>query len=171
MPEANIIVEDIASTTPDKKIKVAHISGQLDESNVDEKIQVLYKILEENPQGLNLILDLENLEYMNSKSIGYLTDIYGKIAQNGGQVAIAKARPNIADILQVVGLTQLIKTFDSVVDASASAASAITASPQPPASPTDASNASVPTPPQPQIPPSPLSASPQPPASPTPPQQ
>ncbi|MBI2634684.1 anti-sigma factor antagonist [Candidatus Peregrinibacteria bacterium] len=128
MAEANITTDEIAGTVPDKKIKVAHISGQLDESNIDEKIQTLYKLLEDNPQGLNLILDMENLDYMNSKSIGYLTDIYGKVAQNGGQVLIAKTKPNIADILQVVGLTQLIKTFNSVEEAVASVAVASGAS-------------------------------------------
>ncbi len=113
MTEATITVEDTQSPSPDKAMKIAHISGQLDESNVDEKVKEIYKALEANPKGLNLILDLENLEYMNSKSIGYLTDLYGKITESGGQVAIAKAKPNITDILEVVGLTQLIKSFDT----------------------------------------------------------
>lgn len=111
MTEANIVIEDIAGLN--KVVKNIRISGQLDESNVDEKIQTIYKIFETNPKGVNIIFDLENLDYMNSKSIGYLTDLYGKVTENGGTVAIAKAKPNITDILQVVGLTQLIKTFDS----------------------------------------------------------
>lgn len=111
MTEANIVIEDIAGLN--KVVKNIRISGQLDESNVDEKIQTIYKIFEINPKGVNVIFDLENLDYMNSKSIGYLTDLYGKVTENGGTVAIAKAKPNITDILQVVGLTQLIKTFDS----------------------------------------------------------
>jgi stage II sporulation protein AA (anti-sigma F factor antagonist) len=88
--------------------------GQLDESNVDEKIKEIYSVIETNPQNLHLIFDLENLEYMNSKSIGYLTDIYGKLTETGGKMAIAKAKSNIADILQVVGLTQLVQIFDSI---------------------------------------------------------
>ena len=114
MTEATITIEDAQSADPNKIIKIVHISGQLDESNVDEKIKDIYKILEENPKNLNLIIDLENLDYMNSKSIGYLTDLYGKITENSGQVAIAHAKPNITDILQVVGLTQLIQSYESV---------------------------------------------------------
>jgi anti-anti-sigma factor len=113
MTEVRITIED-ASAGTNKNLKVIHIGGQLDESNVDEKIQEIYKLLETNPQNLYLVFDLENLEYMNSKSIGYLTDIYGKVTEGGGKVAIAKARPNIADILQVVGLTQLIQSLDSI---------------------------------------------------------
>ena len=108
MTEATITVEDLG------EIKIAHIGGQLDESNIDEKVKDLYKVIEENPKGLNLIFDLEKLEYMNSKSIGYLTDLYGKVTETGGKVAIASAKANIVDILQVVGLTQLIETFDSM---------------------------------------------------------
>jgi len=115
MTEANIVIEDI--TGLNKIVKNIHISGQLDESNVDEKIQSIYKIFETTPKGVNIIFDLENLDYMNSKSIGYLTDLYGKVTENGGSVAIAKPKPNITDILQVVGLTQLIKIFDSLEEA------------------------------------------------------
>ena len=46
---------------------------------------------------------------MNSKSIGYLTDWYTKLSEKSGGITIAHARANILDILQVVGITQLIK--------------------------------------------------------------
>jgi len=114
MTEASIIVDT------DGEVKIARIVGQLDESNVDEKVQDLYKIVEEEPKGLKLVLDLAQLEYMNSKSIGYITDLYGKITESGGKVAIAQSQPNILDILQVVGLTQLIENFDTLEGAKAS---------------------------------------------------
>lgn len=113
MTEVNITINDIQSNNPGLTLKSVVIQGQLDESNVDEKIKDVYKVIESNPKNLGLIFDFEGLEYMNSKSIGYLTDLYGKISENGGGVAVAKARPNILDILQVVGLTQLIPALDS----------------------------------------------------------
>ncbi len=131
---ATIVVEDNGNN-----LKTVHITGQLDESNVDEKIQEIYKALEVSPKGTSLIFDFENLEYMNSKSIGYLTDIYGKITENGGKMTIAKARPNILDILQVVGLTQLIQTFESIDEAKLSLTAtpeATTVAPAPTTTPT-----------------------------------
>lgn len=132
MTEANIAIEDLVGST--KTIKIVHVSGQLDESNVDEKIQVVYKLLEGGTKDLNLIFDLANLEYMNSKSIGYLTDLYGKVTETGGRITIVSARPNIFDILQVVGLTQLIQTFATTEEAklsieSASAQTALASTP------------------------------------------
>lgn len=114
-----LIISDVESSSPDVTVKLIKITGQLDESNVDEEAKKIYDLIEQNPKNLNLILDLEGLEYMNSKSIGYLTDWYGKVFENGGKVIIAKAKPNILDILEVVGLTQLIKNYPSVEEAKA----------------------------------------------------
>lgn len=117
MTEANITIEDVQSQDPKKIIKLITIAGQLDESNVDEKAKQVYEVISNVPEGLNMIFNLENLEYMNSKSIGYLTDWYGKVSGTNGKVVIIKAKPNITDVLQVVGLTQLIPIFASLDEA------------------------------------------------------
>lgn len=120
MAQIIITVEDIPATTADKKLKLVKFAGQLDESNVDEKAKGIYDLMNATPQGLFLIFDFEKLEYMNSKSIGYLTDWYTKLSEKKGGIVIANARPNILDILQVVGLTQLIKCVPTVEEAKAS---------------------------------------------------
>lgn len=117
MTEATMLIEDVASTDASKIIKQVVFSGQLDESNIDEKSQTIYQLITQFPKGLNLIFDFEKLEYMNSKSIGYLTDWYGKVTEGGGHLVITKAKPNIVDILSVIGLTQLIPMFGSLDEA------------------------------------------------------
>lgn len=117
MTQANIITEDIPATAAGITAKLVKFQGQLDESNVDEKAKIIYALLEQFPQNLHLLFDFEELEYMNSKSIGYLTDWYGKVSEGGGKIVIAKTRSNILDILQVVGLTQLINCYPSLDEA------------------------------------------------------
>jgi len=117
MTQANIIVEDIPATVQGISAKLIRIQGQLDESNVDEKAKIIYQVIEQNPKNLYLLFDFEQLEYMNSKSIGYLTDWYGKIAEGQGKIVIAKPKSNILDILQVVGLTQLINCYQTLDEA------------------------------------------------------
>jgi anti-anti-sigma factor len=117
MTEVNIIVEDIPAQKEGQIAKQIKFQGQLDESNVDEKAKIIYAEIEKVPQHLLLLLDFEQLEYMNSKSIGYLTDWYGKISEGGGKVVIAKAKSNILDILEVVGLTQLINCYPTTEEA------------------------------------------------------
>lgn len=117
MTAVQITIEDVQSTNPAKLIKLLRISGQLDESNVDEEAKKIYTLIEASGPTLNLVFEFSGLEYMNSKSIGYLTDWYSKISANGGKVVIAGARENILDILQVVGLTQLINAYPSLEEA------------------------------------------------------
>lgn len=153
MTTVNIIIEDIPVTTQGQVAKLVKFQGQLDESNVDEKAKTIYQLIEQFPQNLLILMDFEALEYMNSKSIGYLTDWYGKVSQGGGQIVIAKAKTNILDILQVVGLTQLINCYPTLdeakfallrplaqtaVNPAAAMASQITANPAPAAAATPA---------------------------------
>lgn len=117
MTTVNIIIEDIPTNTQNQIAKIIRFQGQLDESNVDEKSKIIYELIEKNPQNLYLLFDFEGLEYMNSKSIGYLTDWYGKISEGKGRIVISKAKSNILDILQVVGLTQLINSYSTLDEA------------------------------------------------------
>ncbi len=117
MTQANITIEDLAGSNTNVVAKIIKFQGQLDESNVDEKAKLIYSLIEQQPQNLYLLLDFSELEYMNSKSIGYLTDWYGKITEGNGRMVIAMAKSNILDVLQVVGLTQLINAYSTFDEA------------------------------------------------------
>lgn len=117
MTVVQIDIQELPNLPGGKNVKLIRISGQLDESNVDEEAKKIYSLIESVPNGLNIVFDLSALEYMNSKSIGYLTDWYSKVSSNGGKIVIAQARENILDILQVVGLTQLINAYPSLDEA------------------------------------------------------
>lgn len=117
MTDVQISIEDLTGLPTGRLGKLVHVVGQLDESNVDDKAKEIYALIETNPQGLHLIFDFAGLEYMNSKSIGYLTDWYSKVSATGGKLVVAAARENIVDILQVVGLTQLVNMYGTVDEA------------------------------------------------------
>lgn len=117
MTQATITIEDIPASLQGTAAKLVKFVGQLDESNVDEKAKLIYAVIEQAPKNLFLLFDFEGLEYMNSKSIGYLTDWYGKVTEGGGKIVISKAKSNILDILQVVGLTQLINCYPTLDEA------------------------------------------------------
>ena len=117
MTQVNITIEDIPATTQGQAAKIVKFQGQLDESNVDEKAKIIYGLIEQNPQNLYLLMDFEELEYMNSKSIGYLTDWYGKINNGGGKIVIAGPPQNVLEILQTVGITELVKCYNTLDEA------------------------------------------------------
>lgn len=117
MAQIVITYEDLVSPVAGRKVKLVKFTGQLDESNVDDKAKEVYEIINAATEPLFLIFDYAGLEYMNSKSIGYLTDWYTKLSEKKGGIVIAQARPNILDILNVVGLTQLIPSVGTVDEA------------------------------------------------------
>ena len=111
MTPIELTIADINLEGSDKVVKQVAFVGQLDESNVDEQAKKIYELLDAMPDKSALIFDFEGLEYMNSRSIGYLTDWYSKMTEKGGKLVIVKARDNIEDILKVVGLTQIIDFY------------------------------------------------------------
>ncbi len=96
-----------------KPAKVILFVGQLDETNVDHEAKKIYHVITEMNEPI-LILDFSSLEYMNSKSIGYLTDWFTQASNKNGSVSIISPKPNILDILKVVGITQIIQIYDSM---------------------------------------------------------
>lgn len=116
MAEVQITFQD--TNIGSKVIKQISFAGQLDETNVDAEAKKIYQVIEEMAEP-NLILDFAELEYMNSKSIGYVTDWYSKIMSKNGKLVIARPRVNILDILKVVGITQIVTIFDNLEEAKA----------------------------------------------------
>ena len=116
-PPQNIKVEDLQAPKPDQTGKLIKFVGQLDESNIDLNSKIIYDEIGQHPKKLFLLLDMSKLEYMNSKSIGYLTDWYGKITEGEGRIVIGNAPTGIMDILTAVGITELVKCYPTFEEA------------------------------------------------------
>jgi anti-anti-sigma factor len=113
-----ITITDASSELGGKvPLTLVRFDGQLDESNVDDQATKLYGLVDAMVEGTFFIFDLEGLTYMNSKSIGYLTDWHLKVSSKKGEILLARARENILDILNVVGLTQIVRTFATLDEA------------------------------------------------------
>ena len=102
---------------PSKSIKVVILAGQLDESNVDQFAPKMYEMIQAMAEKTSVIFDFQQLTYLNSKSIGYFADFYNQITAKGGKIIIAKAPSNIKDILNVVGMDQMISMTQTMEEA------------------------------------------------------
>ncbi|MCC7197210.1 STAS domain-containing protein, partial [Candidatus Peregrinibacteria bacterium] len=101
----------IQSPIPDSNARLITVIGALDESNIDTQAQNFYKLIEQYPKKLFLLFDLEKLDYMNSKTIGYVIDWSEKIKNGGGKMVITNVPQNIYDILSTVGITGIIPAY------------------------------------------------------------
>lgn len=55
-----------------------------------------------------LIIDLENVGFMDSSGIGLILGRLKAMRENGGDIIIKNARPNIAAVIRISGLSNLI---------------------------------------------------------------
>lgn len=117
MTQIDIKIADLPVPTG-RMVKVVTFVGSLDESNVDEHSQIIYDMLGGLAQAAVVIFDFAQLEYMNSKSIGYLTDWYLKISdEKGGMLVLTQATPGLLDVLDTVGLLQIVRNFPTMDEA------------------------------------------------------
>ena len=116
MSEIQITFQDL--TLGGKAVKLIGFMGQLDETNVDHEAKQIYQVISEMVEP-HLFLDFSNLEYMNSKSIGYVTDWFTQASGKNGSISIVGPKPNILDILKVVGITQIITVYSTLEEAKA----------------------------------------------------
>jgi len=116
MSDIQITFQDLALGA--KNVKVITFIGQLDETNVDHEAKRVYQVITEMAEPI-LFLDFSGLDYMNSKSIGYLTDWFTQSAAKNGSITIVGPKPNILDILKVVGITQIITVYSNFEEAKA----------------------------------------------------
>lgn len=82
--------------------------GELDETNVDPTFQPIYKELE-NDWTQVVVFDFKELTYLNSKAIGYITDIYSHADTHNGKLILRNLSPEVYDILDIVGITSIVE--------------------------------------------------------------
>lgn len=92
--------------------KLVKISGQLDETNLPEMSAALDPMVTENGVE-NVILNFDNLEFLNSKVIGYLADFHSRLDAANRHMVISGASDSVTDILELVGLTTLVSCYPS----------------------------------------------------------
>lgn len=117
MAEIKYTFSEMMVTGKPNPIKLITLEGILDESNADDFAPKIYEVIEGMPNQTPVIMDLEKLSYLNSKSIGYIADFYNKIYAKQGKLIIAKPARNVKEILSVVGLDQMIPLTQTLEEA------------------------------------------------------
>ena len=97
-------------------ITIFEFSGELDETNADKTFTSLYNDIGDFTDK-KIIFNLHGLKYLNSKSIGYIADVFSNVEDNDGQMYISNCDEGVKDVLELVGITTIIPTLDTVEDA------------------------------------------------------
>jgi anti-sigma B factor antagonist len=71
------------------------------------------------PDGRNLVFDLGATTFMSSGGLSLIVRLGKQLADRGGSIAVARARPAVSKLLRAVGLDVMIPTFPDVAAACA----------------------------------------------------
>lgn len=97
-------------------VKVVHLSGELDEVSI-EKLRLYVDPLLNDKNVVKIIFDFTNLEFINSKGIGYLVSVHTHLAKDGRALELAGAVEPVMDVIALVGLTSIIPYYATLGDA------------------------------------------------------
>lgn len=97
-------------------ILIFEFSGELDETNADKTFKTIYDEIG-NFDNKKIIFNMNGLKYLNSKSIGYIADVFSNIEDNDGKMHISNCSEWVKDILELVGITTIVPTVDTEEEA------------------------------------------------------
>ena len=93
-------------------ILIFEFSGELDETNADKTFKNIYDEIWDFG-GKKILFNMNGLKYLNSKSIGYIADVFSNIEESDGKMCISHCSDGVKDILELVGITTIIPTVDT----------------------------------------------------------
>ena len=94
-------------------VVVRFLRGQIrEEREILKALEDLGKYIESHPK-VNLLLNLENVEYLSSAGLGNLVGLLKKSKRSSGQFKICRLQEPILELFEVMRLTKIFEIFDS----------------------------------------------------------
>ncbi len=84
------------------------LSGEIDQSNITEKVSPVYDQIEVIPAGSTLVLDFAELDYINSTFIGNLAAWHTSLLAKNCQLQLKNVNDAIKEVLALVGLANVL---------------------------------------------------------------
>jgi len=115
MPLLSLTVSDLPDLT---NAKLFTFNGQIDESNLEE-VKTKVDPLADDTVTQFLVFNFKDLEYINSKGVGYLAALYLHISKMTPpkKIFIVESGEEVMDILSLVGLNTIIEHFPTTEEA------------------------------------------------------
>jgi len=106
----NTLIEVNTRTAND--VMIFEFTGELDETNADKTFTSIYNAIPDFT-GKKVLFNLVGLKYLNSKSIGYIADIFQNIEDGNGKMVISNMTEEVKDTLELVGITTIIQIAET----------------------------------------------------------
>ncbi|MBD1378692.1 anti-sigma F factor antagonist [Metabacillus arenae] len=91
-----------------KSVLCIRLSGELDHHAAEELREKVTKTLEEN-RIQHIVLNLEQLSFMDSSGLGVILGRYKQIKQMGGEMVVCSISPAVKRLFDMSGLFKIIR--------------------------------------------------------------
>jgi anti-anti-sigma factor len=96
-------------------VLILYLSGRLDNPGSHDLTEAAKKVIESGER--NLLIHVENLNYMNSSGLRVLLDVEKKCQAKEGKVAICSPKGMVRRVIELVGFSKLLPIYDSEEEA------------------------------------------------------
>lgn len=86
---------------------IFYIEWKLDETNTDDIFNSIYKNIW-SFSWKKIILNLKKLEYLNSKAIWYIVDLFANLEEDSWAICISDCQDKIYDIFELTWVIEVI---------------------------------------------------------------
>lgn len=93
------------SFNEEKEVWVLELQGEIDIYTAPKFKETLLNVIETKES--DIIIDGENLEYIDSTGLGVLISGLKKLKETGNNISIINLRPNISKLFQITGLNKV----------------------------------------------------------------
>lgn len=98
-------------------VAVVAISGRVDSLTAVTLESELTKVMKEHKK---IVLDMKSVEYVSSAGVRTIMKVLQSTQKSGGGVKLASLSKTVSEVLENVGMTQIVKVFSSADEAVAS---------------------------------------------------
>lgn len=91
---------------------IISVEGEVDIRTAPQLREHISRILSEG--SLHLLLDLDNVEFVDSTALSVMVGAHKQLARNGGGLVLVCTRESVLRVLAVTGLSRVFTVHDSI---------------------------------------------------------
>ena len=110
MPDFEIKTEMLAGGAA-----LVNVRGYLDAHTFEQLDKALGALFEK--KVFKIVMKLDELDYISSAGAGVFIGVFGRAQENHGDLVILKPSPNVREVFDLLGLSQIFKIVDDLPSA------------------------------------------------------
>ncbi len=105
---------DIQPAGENTDYRLVSFNGNLDKAGLDSVRNQIEEVVDTVKDEQYVVFNFENLEFINSESIGFLLMLHTRLVKKEKKLVIVHAIDHVKDVLDVIGMLKIIAYFPSM---------------------------------------------------------